>query len=105
MSAHTPGPWFQTTITMEGVPTYGSAPSRPIRARRPDGSEVQVCDAGSSVRGSGPTSAANARLIAAAPDLLAACMELVAQGEDTMRHHDDGALKAARAAIAKARGK
>lgn len=103
MSAHTPGPWFQTTITMEGVPTYGSAPSRPIRARRPDGSEVQVCDAGSSVRGSGPTSAANARLIAAAPDLLAALAALrEAAAKNVVSIYE---LNAADAAIAKAVGK
>lgn len=65
MSAHTPAPW-----TMVGREIFGNAF---------DGSARLICDR---VRGGSPTAAdANARLIAAAPDLLAALKRAV----DTIR--------------------
>jgi hypothetical protein len=52
-----------------------------------------------------PASAANAALIAAAPDLLAALRELVAESENDFHHPNTGGFEIARAAIAKAEGK
>lgn len=78
MSAHTPGPW-----QVIGSTVYGNA----LRARLPH-------------------NGADARLIAAAPDLLEALREIADQAEYRLRkgpdNGDEQTLRIARAAIAKA---
>jgi hypothetical protein len=95
--SHTPGPW--TVITVQAEPDYFAAVDGPVI--EPEWSfALQIAD-GIRVR-------ANARLIAAAPDLLAALETLLDNGDDphplsgrdpTVRREDIGP---ARAAIAKA---
>lgn len=88
MTAHTPGPW--TANPEEG--DYASITTD-------DGREV-----------AGAYSWANGRLIAAAPDLLAALEELVTRRERVARKQGgsldgtDGRYVRARAAIARAKG-
>lgn len=99
MSKHTSGPWR--------VKTSGSEDDFVTRsvhgARSPGGDEVAFVTTGSY---NDDVEAANARLIAAAPELLAALSELVAcvkgggSDADTWQ-----ALRDADAAIAKAEGK
>lgn len=101
MPKHTPGPWETLGTIVQAPGIFGadlhvaSAPDRPVTA-----DEIE----------------ANARLIAAAPDLLAALKELVA---DEWSYYSDKALEAqlakgnemvrpyiaARKAIARAEGK
>lgn len=113
MSNHTPGPW--THLRMKLGPKQKDRRCGFV-INGPDTSEplpVRVCDlrvpAGSGGFGEGK---ANARLISAAPELLAALVEIVGQ-ENPNRWGYDAARKAldddwrdrARAAIAKATGK
>lgn len=95
-SKHTPGPWEVRTIdnslgsvdTVGGVVTVAQA------------QEVSVAD-----RNLGsPERKANARLIAAAPDLLEALQSLVACITSTRGPNADAALHASRLAILKATG-
>ncbi len=85
MSTHTPGPWVANCGAVETVERRGSA---------------------SSVIAYGIESNTDARLVAAAPDLLAALTELYRLGEQ--ENIDEGelqlAVRAASKAIAKARG-
>jgi len=92
-STHTEGPW------------YVDPNDHPLYVRAPGGGTVAHCDEAFHIhRGD-----ANARLIAAAPDLLAACKQMVSEfesiavtlGADTSKNP---VLVAARAAIAKAEG-
>ena len=83
MSKHTPGPWRIGTPPPNGEQTIGTQ----------HGLMVAVVTTGSGV----PTKA-NARLIAAAPELLEALQEIVNAADG------DAGLKKARAAIAKATG-
>ena len=87
MSAHTPGPWFVTT--QDDYPT-GEVSADPMGVRH---IVTTYCD----------DAKANARLIAAAPELLAALGRLLESG-DVLDAADAGALKQARAAIARATG-
>ena len=89
---HTPGPWFIT----------GGA-TRCIEARIGDGliQEVAACGPTMADKGYGPQQEANARLIAAAPDLLEALQGLLNALPSATTHP---AVKSARAAIAKATG-
>ena len=92
MSKHTPGPW---------TPEFGEAYR--VRAQQ-DGGQVAIMmnlkgQHGMAGRRTGEEVAANARLIAAAPDLLEALKTMLAIWEDG----SDAADKA-RAAIAKAGG-
>lgn len=96
MSKHTPGPW--------DVLPYVDA----IKILDSNGSSIAlVCDRWTDEPGMPPD---NARLIAAAPDMLAALQRLCEQAEMTEDYRDsfDGTLvnacKQARAAIAKAKG-
>ena len=92
---HTPGPWFIT----------GGA-TRYIEARIGDGLIQEVAACGptmADVRGYGQQQEANARLIAAAPDLLEALIELADCGAEAWGE-DRPCVKWARAAIAKATG-
>ena len=89
MSKHTPGPWVVARNTPDAgysVRTDGEGSFRWIAA----------------MAGKGDTDAANARLIAAAPELLAMLKRMIGAAE----HGRDGlALDDAKALIAKAEGK
>lgn len=93
MNKHTPGPWFITgTMT------------KYVEARIGGGliQEVASCGPTEADNGYGEQQAANARLIAAAPDLLEALeilVELAGTGCNI-----DGTIAMAKAAIAKAKG-
>jgi len=91
MSTHTAGPWFVTTDHTGKVATVYA-----------DSEGARVCTfLGAVLRNLGPDSiAANARLIAAAPDLLDALIELVAISNKNCV----GPWLQARAAISKATG-
>lgn len=110
MTAHTPGPWLIWTEPCPDKDTAKRELSLLVDGTEPFTPSLPMVTGleGTCVAttGCGPTSAANARLIAAAPELLEAlvaiCDELEA-GDDT-----DAALiakHAGRAAIAKATGK
>lgn len=94
MSAHTPGPWhIQDDHGKRWIETNGNDDTiAEIHRRRRMGS-VYSCEEAD----------ANARLIAAAPDLLEALEEFMAHGEQAFGHDFEVMVKA-RAAIAKARG-
>ena len=97
MSAHTKGPWdwrSQGVFGLQREERFSVYPNHGDLAR-----SVAVVD--------GPNSDDNARLIAAAPDLLAACEAAKAfVFDDTCRHDSEKAplLALLRAAIARARG-
>lgn len=93
MSGHTPGPWFITGSMTKYV--EARIPGRMIQ-------EVAACGPTAADDGYGEQQMANARLIAAAPDLLEALSEVV----EWLEHGDHaGPMHSkARAAIAKARG-
>lgn len=82
MSAHTPGPW---------------------QVRKIDPRSVAIPDEHGKLIVLAP-SEADARLIAAAPDLLAALEEIVEAADGSGWDQIDATLKKQRAAIAKARG-
>ena len=106
-AAHTPGPWRATSRNIENVANWASR--IPFAIEIEVGHSVapiaDVCDQ--------PAAEANARLIAAGPDLLAACKSMI-EWDDREKDHAvdfsarmalcDAAFKAARAAIAKAEG-
>ena len=98
---HSPGPW---TVSTKGSYTGVMAPPR---KDFPHGQVVaQVC------RGPGKNTVDNAHVLAAGPELLAALKAAITDLESVYEGDDDAAdaygvtatLKAARAAIAKARG-
>jgi len=95
MSAHTPGPWsVELARGKDGEPCYYAvvAPPTAEHSWNPVASTW------------GAANGANARLIAAAPDLLAALEEILRL---TATRHDDASYKAnavAIAALAKAKG-
>lgn len=87
---HTPGPW-RLTATSHGLRLAGEAPGKPGYFATLDDSR--------------PETRANARLIAAAPELLAACQELhrILHGGMTEDYDEmTAALCRAREAIQKA---
>ncbi len=99
MSGHTPGPWRT------------SGPSKVVSAIS-DGGDYAILDAdgeiiAEAIRQVGPSdfrpANANARLIAAAPDLLEALEAILAEDNPTLATMNER-LEAGRAAIAKARG-
>lgn len=95
MSAHTPGPWFIGSDENEidaPDPINPSLPWYIATAHRYVGIEDE------------DQMSANARLIAAAPDLLAACEQLLATEQGVGPYEWERARIAARAAIAKAKG-
>jgi hypothetical protein len=95
-ATHTPGPWFAVDRGRKGEPMMSVMAER-IRGRGPS-HEVCMCATGDSPQ---PMENANARLIAAAPDLLEALRDMVSDHPDQF-----GATVAfARAVIAKATGK
>jgi hypothetical protein len=92
MSKHTPGPWKRCVgsgaVEIRGGPVGNLTHPRVCRVLRTD-----------------PNCDANARLIAAAPDLLAALERLVRQhGSDDVTYTGDHPIAVARAAIHKAIG-
>lgn len=94
MSEHTPGPWRAGYIDEQD-----RRERMIVRAEAVDGHPyVAICP--NPLAGSHE---ANARLIAAAPDLLAAC-ELMLSSPKYGNAPSEAAVEAARAAIARARG-
>jgi hypothetical protein len=97
MSKHTPGPWYASldaVVSILGGPGWSVGPIGRTVAATPNTLDED--------------SDGNARLIAAAPDLLEACRELVA---DLFKHatfglneHEVEMLRKGLAAIAKAEG-
>jgi hypothetical protein len=96
MSKHTPGPW-----TAEEAGRSGCWISTPVHPFTIVDSIDDECRHGAIT---GPNADANARLIAAAPDLLAALKLAVQQNDHDMQMTGDE-LRICRAAIAKAEGK
>jgi len=101
-AAHTPGPWEQDGRPIEGL-------------RRKDGRKVTVCmmvdlstEWGDIIDLVTPEDKANARLIAAAPDMLAALTLILPLAKGYVMANDVGSnrqfIAAAEAAIAKAEG-
>jgi len=97
MATHTPGPWrWKSSFRLHGQ------------------EDVEVLDIGLGYDGlwdGEPPSEPDARLIAAAPDLLAACMALceavvttTVKDARTLWSHEKEAIDAARAAIEKTKG-
>lgn len=102
-STHKAGPWWlDPGDVMNPDRAFGIIAHD--NAEGPDGNATQcvaeVCD--------GPTALADARLIAAAPDLLAACKDLLRFAESVRPGgrvlESDADLESARAAIARAEG-
>lgn len=95
MSGHTEGPWF---IGVDG----GIKPAVFIRSKAVKSGDIARVLAGPNVR---RKKAANARLIAAAPELLEALENLTLYHESGGHQLDaDTVIAAANVAIAKARG-
>lgn len=100
MNGHTPGPWGVFAQPINGAGDAVLELVEQVQATNPISSHIYLIDAGgkcAAVTGCGPTSEANARLIAAAPELLEALQYLVSLG-------GGDCLEPARAAIAKATG-
>lgn len=95
MNTHTPGPWSYSKST-DGWSYTINIHQAENAEYTPDWSDVAFCTCKGERQG---IQEANARLIAAAPDLLAA-LELIMESYDL--NLDE--INAARAAIAKARG-
>lgn len=93
---HTPGPWaLHPTALHPAVRSVGT----------PDTGPRRICTVGT--MNGNPVDKANARLIAAAPELLAALQALVGWEDAEIKHFgatrpDDWIMDGARAAIAKA---
>lgn len=102
MSKHTPGPWFLGE-KVQGKHTVTDL--RRIRSEREGMEHGAVCEVYGIADGS--EAAANARLIASAPELLASLQLMVDRfldAEGSYGAWENDALEAARAAIAKATG-
>lgn len=102
MTTHTPGPWIaeQEVFAPGGIVGIYVA-QYDARVQEPGG---RICQAyGNCLVTTDETVRANARLIAAAPDLLAALKAVVESWETGTRWRDE--MGRARAAIAKAEGK
>lgn len=100
MSAHTPGPWMAEASIL--APRTGALVGVYVAQQRSDGTpDGRVCECfGNCLVTTDEALAANARLIAAAPDLLDVARRVAEYFADT-----DAPLGiAARAAIAKAEG-
>lgn len=102
--AHTPGPW-----AVEYAETRVRWPVVVCGEKYDDGSNVSVCEVSQSFDKDAPANSddrseaeANARLIAAAPELLEACVSWIAIYEEVPMMR--GLVSRTRAAIAKAIG-
>lgn len=93
MTTHTPGPWG-VCPTSETAPYEVTAPDvgRTLHVAKVYKTQPQPCE----------TDKANARLIAAAPDLLAACQNMLACMDADDGNSLANAANEARTAIAKA---
>ncbi len=98
---HTPGPWSITNTIMGSAETT-VWPSAVVAA--PYGSVDTVCDFSFMTNKPHGEQQANARLIAAAPELLAALRAMIERAEWHGDKDADG-LCGARAAVAKAEGR
>ena len=120
MSKHTPGPWAVTSVSMNtGNISVGHRDLRIVIAEVTNAASFGDMMAGAMKRGGGGfeqddchTQLANARLIAAAPDLLEALQHLSSVYEHIWVKMSDGemaivkgAWEAAELAIAKAEGR
>jgi hypothetical protein len=96
---HTPGPWkisqVENAITGEPLEKWSVAEANPPNKHEPHGIIS---------RNDGYLTLADARLIAAAPDMLAALQDLIAYEDDEEGFFLSGDANKARAAIAKATG-
>ncbi len=114
-TGHTPGPWYAYSIILDGVHAgyrYGIANAKPCGITEDEDGCRQVdfpdWNAGSRIIAKtmdSDTARDDARLIAAAPDLLAACKGLLDAIHDSMTHESQAfhadAINTAKAAIAK----
>jgi hypothetical protein len=98
MSAHTPGPWY-VGAQNDGLYIIDRQPSPSNDDPRHD-ADVELVATPFAARGA--TVEANARLIAAAPEMLEALKDVMERLVD--RHEADESAVKARAAIAKATG-
>lgn len=95
MSGHTAGPWFVTgQMTLYVEARIGGGMLQEVAAVGPTQAD----------EGYGEQQRANARLIAAAPELLEALEQAVTSMQDNGWPNSHLAVRSARAAIAKARG-
>ncbi len=109
---HTPGPWEVTGVSMnDGSISIGQQEQRIVIAYATNAASFGDMLVGAVRRGGGAlepddchTQWANARLIAAAPDLLAALINLLPDAEAAAKEfgYEPTPLIAARAALAKA---
>lgn len=98
MSKHTPGPW---AVDADAYPIFIYSESETWPLIDELGNE-EGCK-GAFIANTGDNKA-NARLIAAAPDLLEALKDMLDGHEDACTGYGEGAADKARAAIAKATG-
>lgn len=97
MSEHTPGPWEAHCFLVVAQKSKGCSKSVAYAGR-------EICHTGEG-RGPSEESEANARLIAASPDLLAACEAFIeAWDKSHQLEKTDVAMRLARAAITRAKG-
>ena len=97
MSKHTPGPWL--------IEAQNSHTGAIATVHNTTDVWVEIWSENWIVTGMGPEEqSANARLIAAAPDLLEALKEIIAAADGDGWNQLDASFATARAAIAKAEG-
>lgn len=100
MSGHTPGPWH---VSEKGFIAGESAPT--VYATDDELRYVAFCNDRWNEKGRETDNLANARLIAAAPELLESLEAMYAMfNGNGVTPEDDAAIDAARSAIAKATG-
>lgn len=102
---HTPGPWI-VSVGLTGKLEIETA--TPVRFNTITAGTPIICDVWRHEDAEDFSGLANARLIAAAPDLLKALRGMLALDAESLRGYDDEdvsyEVRAARAAIAKAEG-
>ncbi len=100
MSKHTPGPWEIGCEQTDGLGRYAQ-----VQSSEEFGDIVaRVCVAHKANHTLNRSGRANARLIAAAPELLDALQEIVSAADGSGWDQLDAGFSKARAAIAKAKG-
>lgn len=99
---HTPGPWLHDSGVM---PPDGPGRYSDIYARAPDADVVIIASVNEMREFSPAEGAANARLIAAAPELLAVAKMIENAGDNMISTFQGPIYRAAKAAIAKAEGR
>jgi len=98
--SYTPGPWHWWTPEQAAAADFGPYNGPVVVTDEAD--QWIICEVASGIEGD--PEHANARLIAAAPDLLNALEQMVANAEVLERNLASFALVRARAAIARAKG-